>query len=105
MTEQGLTAIETRRQLAWDELVRLCKNPRSFTMSIPVQENYDSDRLLAHSLDDVTALVAAVRELKRGERMALQEASEDARHWYDVAKQRAAKIAELEGKLAALGAA
>jgi hypothetical protein len=55
-------AIRQRQERAHAELSALCKGKR-FQMSIPAQEDYDSDLLIGASLRDVHALLTAYAEL------------------------------------------
>lgn len=60
-----------REQLASTELYRVCDPGQHFRMSIPADENRDSDLLIGASLADIPALLAIIEA--DGKRLALAE--------------------------------
>lgn len=64
MSMLNLAPIKARQAAAEKELIHICKDPaKNFVMRVPVKD-YDSDRVLSASLDDIDALVKEVERLR-----------------------------------------
>lgn len=64
MPNLDLTPIKARLEVASKELIHICKDPaKNFVMCVPVRD-WDSDRVLSASLDDIDALVEEVERLR-----------------------------------------
>lgn len=63
--EQTLQEMRARCERAHESLCGVCKDPASFRMSIPAQQD-DTDIIIQNSFDDLPKLIRAVEVLYRG---------------------------------------
>lgn len=52
---------ELHLNTALAELGALCRNAKQFTMTIPVREDYDTDRIIGRALHDLRIMIELVK--------------------------------------------